>query len=113
MLYVRYSCTPIRFYLGLYVEAYGLLGVECNSLEIENAGLTGGGGDLFGTSGLQGYLARKKMPIPLGRPWEPRHRPTVGFQGGAFSYERGTPSPVKRMRKCSAKGPFWARIQGS
>ena len=24
-------------------------------------------------------------------PWDPRHRPTVGSYGGAFSYERGIP----------------------
>ena len=27
---------------------------------------------------LQGYLARKKAPTPLGPPEVPRHRPTVG-----------------------------------
>ena len=40
---------------------------------------------------LQGYLAHKKMPTLLGPPLDPRHRSTVGSQGGAFSYERGTP----------------------
>jgi len=40
---------------------------------------------------LQGYLAHKKTPTPLGPPYDPRHRPTVGSSGGAFSYERGTP----------------------
>ena len=40
---------------------------------------------------LQGYLARKKTPKPLGPPQHPRHRATVGSQGGALSYERGTP----------------------
>ena len=41
---------------------------------------------------LQGSLAHKKTPTPLGTPYDPRHRPTVGSQGDAFSYERGTPA---------------------
>jgi hypothetical protein len=28
--------------------------------------------------GVQGYLAHKKTPTPLGTPWDPRQRPTVG-----------------------------------
>ena len=35
----------------------------------------------------QGYLAHKKTPTPLGPPYDPRHMPTVGPQGGAFSCE--------------------------
>ena len=35
-------------------------------------------------------LKRKRHP-PLGPPYGPRHRPTVGSRGGAVSYERGTP----------------------
>ena len=27
---------------------------------------------------IQGYLAHMKTPTPLGLPWYPRHRPTVG-----------------------------------
>ena len=27
---------------------------------------------------LQGYLAHEKMPTPLGPPYDPRYRPTVG-----------------------------------
>ena len=27
---------------------------------------------------LQGYLAHKKTPTPLGPPWDPRYWPTVG-----------------------------------
>ena len=27
---------------------------------------------------IQGYLAHKKTPTPLGPPQDPRHRPTVG-----------------------------------
>ena len=37
------------------------------------------------------YFARDKTPTPLGTPYEPRHRPTVGSQKSAFFYERGTP----------------------
>ena len=47
---------------------------------------------------LQGYLAHKKMPTPLGPPYDPRHRPTVGSLGWRFSYERGT--PVGRGGEC-------------
>ena len=38
-------------------------------------------------SPLQGYLAHKKPPNPLGTPWDPGHRPTVGSYGDAFSYK--------------------------
>ena len=41
--------------------------------------------------GLQGYLAHKKTPTPLGSPEVPRHKATVGSYGGGLSYERGTP----------------------
>ena len=27
---------------------------------------------------VQGYLVHKKTPAPLGPPYDPRHRPTVG-----------------------------------
>ena len=40
---------------------------------------------------LQGYLAHKKLPTPLGLPQGPRHGPTVGSYGVAVSYKRGTP----------------------
>ena len=30
---------------------------------------------------VQGYLAHKKTPTPLGPPWGSRHHPTVGSQG--------------------------------
>ena len=39
---------------------------------------------------IQGYLAHKKTPTPLGPPQDPMHSPTVGSCGGAVSYERGT-----------------------
>ena len=41
--------------------------------------------------GLQGYLAHKKQRLPLGPPYDPRHSPTAGSQGGVVSYERDTP----------------------
>ena len=40
---------------------------------------------------LQGYLAHKKQPNPLGPPSGPSHRPTVGSQGGAVCHERSSP----------------------
>ena len=40
--------------------------------------------------GVQGYLAHKKMPTLPEPPSDPRHRPTVGSLGRAFSYKRGT-----------------------
>ena len=33
---------------------------------------------------IQGYLAHKKPPTPLGPPKGPTHSPTVGSQGGRF-----------------------------
>jgi len=40
---------------------------------------------------VQGYLAQKKMPIPLGPSHGPRLSPTVGSYGGAFSYVSEVP----------------------
>jgi hypothetical protein len=40
---------------------------------------------------IQGYLAKKKQPPPLGPPQDPGYSPTEGSQGGGISYERGTP----------------------
>jgi len=41
---------------------------------------------------LQGFLAHKKTPPPLGPPEAHRYRANVGTsRGGAISYERGTP----------------------
>ena len=42
---------------------------------------------------MQEYLSYKQTPIPLGPPYTPRHRPTVGSWEGAFSHERGNPVP--------------------
>ena len=39
---------------------------------------------------LQGYLAHKKLPPPLGPPWETRHGPTVGSYEVTISYKQGT-----------------------
>jgi len=44
-----------------------------------------------GAGCIQGYLAHKKTPTPLGPPQDPRHRPTVGSYGVAVSYTRGSP----------------------
>ena len=76
---------------------------------------------------LQGYLAHKKTPTPPGPPKDPRHRPTVGSEGGAFPYERGTPvnpqpsphSPptVLMILSCkfgtnkTVKARFWPRLE--
>ena len=40
---------------------------------------------------IQGHLAHKTTPTPLGPPYDPGHGPTVGSYGAAVSYERGTP----------------------
>ena len=40
---------------------------------------------------LQGYIAHKKQPPPLGPPQGPRHSPTVESWEVAVSHERGTP----------------------
>ena len=37
------------------------------------------------------YLAHNEMPIAAGQPYDPKHSPTVGPQGGAVSYVRGAP----------------------
>ena len=52
------------------------------------------GADLFHalaqSLSLQGYLAHKKTLTPLGPPYDPTHRPTVGSYEGLFCYERGS-----------------------
>ena len=68
---------------------------------------------------IQGYLAHKKTPTPLGPPYDPRHGPTVGSYGVAVSCERGTPvhqrigplSPETRARAPYDHLKFW--IQGT
>ena len=44
---------------------------------------------VFGS--IQGYLGHMRPPTPLGQPWGPRHRPTVGSEKLVFPCERGTP----------------------
>ena len=46
---------------------------------------------------LQGYLAHKKPP-PTRTPLDPRHGPTEGSYGVAFSYERGTPVHFRALK---------------
>ena len=48
---------------------------------------------------LQGYLAHKKTPNPLGPPQVPRHRDAVGSYGGGVYYERGTPVGSRSFRR--------------
>ena len=43
------------------------------------------------TNAIQGYLAHKKPPPPLGPPQGPGHRPTVGSWEESRCHERGTP----------------------
>ena len=45
---------------------------------------------------VQGCLAHKKTPTPLGPPYEPRHGRTQGSYGVTFFDERGTPTGVPR-----------------
>ena len=40
---------------------------------------------------VQGYLAHRKEPLPLGPPYDSGYSPTAGSQEGVVSYERGTP----------------------
>ena len=49
---------------------------------------------------IQGYLARQKMPSPLGPPNDPRHRSTIGSQGCAFSYKRFCEVPLYTRIQC-------------
>ena len=39
---------------------------------------------------LQGYLAHKEQPSPLGPPYDPGYGPTVGSYEGGVSHKRGT-----------------------
>ena len=49
---------------------------------------------------VQGYLAHKELPCPLGLPQGPRHSPTVGAWVAAVSYERSTPVSASQVRNC-------------
>ena len=50
---------------------------------------------------IQAYLAHKKLPPPLGSPYGPRLRPTLGSQEGAVSSERGTPVVDDDPARCA------------
>jgi len=53
---------------------------------------------------LQGYLAHQKKPTPLGPPWDPTHRPTVGSLAGAFVlYVRYPSTQICRANYCNAE----------
>ena len=52
----------------------------------------------------RGTSPMRNSPPPLGPPYGPRHRPTVGSWGGAVSYERGTPHPPQVMRPHNLSG---------
>jgi len=53
---------------------------------------------------VQGYLAHKKTPTPLGPLQGPGHGPTVESQGAAVSYERGTPVTCVCVCVCGIEG---------
>ena len=54
---------------------------------------------------VQGYLAHKKQPPPVGPPYSPGHNPTVGSLGGAVSYERGAPVRTRLTPPVAAAEP--------
>ena len=63
---------------------------------------------------LQGYLAHQKQPPRLGPAQNPGHSPIVGSQGGAISYERGTPV-LSLSSECGTKTikiRFWPWLSG-
>jgi hypothetical protein len=49
----------------------------------------------------QGYLAHKKLPPPLGPPYDPRYSRTVGSLEGGVSHERGTPVLTITVRRAA------------
>ena len=51
---------------------------------------------------VQVYLAREKTPTTPGPPYDPRHSPTVGSQGVAFSCRSTHTKRVQRARQCGA-----------
>ena len=60
---------------------------------------------------LQGYLAHKKTPTPLGPPEDPGPRPAVGSQSVTVSYERGTSVMDPHLRiipqTLVTEGSYW------
>jgi len=56
---------------------------------------------------LHGHLAHKKTPTPLGPPWDPRHMPPVGSEGGGCFLISEVPLYIPAapgIRKRSATG---------
>ena len=47
----------------------------------------GVGGRVWRFAFIQGYLAHKKQPPPLGPPYDLRNSPTLGSYEGGVSYE--------------------------
>ena len=76
----------------------------------ESSGM--GGGARIGAR-VHGYLAHKKLPTPLGTPYGPRHRATVGSQAAAVSYERGTPVITAPLDDALEPGPFLQGYKGT
>jgi len=76
-----------------------------------NAGGTWGGsfGQHSGKVVIQGYLAQKKLPPPLGTPQAHRHRAIVGSYGGGVSYEwyPCNPSECPFVARCVTKSENW------
>jgi len=52
---------------------------------------------------LQGYLAHKETPPPLGPPWDHGHHINVGSYGQTLSHERGTPVSVETCMNTSSR----------
>ena len=92
------SCVPhpARFCNSTYTNLAGLA-LNMSEIGVSNFGFSVWcalhahrvSPDPTGVSRLQ------ETASPLGPPQAPRHCPTVGSQGGAFSYERGTPVPFQ------------------
>jgi len=51
----------------------------------------------FDTIALQGYLAHKIAPTPLGQPYDRRHCPILGSEVGVASYGQGNPVAFKAL----------------
>jgi hypothetical protein len=54
--------------------------------------------------GVQGYLAHKKQPPPIGAPYSPRHSRTAGSQGFAVFMSKG-------LSSCRGLG-VWEEVTG-
>ena len=92
------SLPPSLFFsLSLSAPLRRLTGVACvrQASGMIKPSLRGGGGIL---EGVQRYFAHKKTPVLLGPLQDPRHRPTVGSSGGAFSFT--CPSLTRKTGSC-------------